>query len=272
MSQITGPGLDLAAFSAVDEADDPQALLRYLDRAKLQPTLQQLRSRMIELLRLPDPARLLDAGCGLGTEAMELARTGHVEVAGIDSSPAMIDAARRRASGTGVPVSFSQADAADLPFPDGHFDACQAQTLLGHVADPVPVVAELVRVTRPGGRIVLLDLDQGSTVLDHPDRATTRVVLQALTDGFANGWVGRQLRRLLLRADTREVTVEVTTMDLHPAFLLQLLTPTVRRLHTHDVVEAALLDRWWDELEHLVEEGLLTASTTWFLAAGTVPG
>lgn len=270
--QITGPGLDLSAFRAVDAADDPQALVRYLDQAKLQSALQALRPRVVEQLRLPRPARLLDAGCGPGTEAMELARTGEVDVVGIDSSLAMIEEARRRASGSGLPVSFSPADAADLPFPDDHFDACQAQTLLGHVADPVPVVAELVRVTRPGGRVVILDLDQGSTLLDHPDRATTRMVLQTLTDGFANGWAGRQLRRLLLAAGTHDVTVEVSTMDLHPAFLFQLLIPIVRRLWTDDIVDRATLDRWWDELEELAEAGLFSASISWFLAAGTVPG
>ena len=272
MPQSTEPGLDLAAFRAVDAAGDPQTLVRYLDQAKLQPTLQALRPRMIEQLRLPRPARLLDAGCGLGTEAMDLARTGEVDVTGIDSSLAMVEEAQRRASSSGLPVSFSQADAADLPFPDDHFDACQAQTLLGHVADPVPVVAELVRVTRPGGRVVILDLDQGSTLLDHPDRATTRIVLQTLTDGFANGWAGRQLRRLLLAAGTHDVAVELTTMDLHPAFLFQLLIPTVRRLRTDDIVDGTSLDRWWNELEELAEAGLFSASTTWFLAAGTVPG
>jgi ubiquinone/menaquinone biosynthesis C-methylase UbiE len=271
MRQFAGPGLDLAAFAAVDAATDQQALLDYLDQAKRQPTLQSLRPRMVEQLRLSRPARVLDAGCGLGGEALELAGTGGVEVVGIDSSQAMIEEARRRASGTALPVSFRQADAADLPFPDDHFDACQAQTLLGHIADPVPVMAELVRVTRPGGRIVVLDLDQGSTVLDHPDRTTTTVVLQALADGFANGWAGRQLRRIMLQAGLQDVAVELTPMDLHPGFLLQMLIPTVRRLLAGGVVDETTLDTWWSELGTLGEAGLFSASIAWFLAAGTVP-
>lgn len=272
MPQITGPGLDLSAFRAVDDAGDPPALVRYLDQAKLQPALQALRPRMIDQLRLTTPARLLDAGCGIGTEAIEMARTAEIDVVGVDSSRAMVEEARRRASRAGLPVTFVRADAADLPFPDHHFDASQAQTLLGHVTDPVSVVAELVRVTRPEGRVVILDLDQGSTLLDHPDRATTRKVLQTLTDGFANGWAGRQLRRLLLQAGMHDVTVELSTMDLHPAFLFQVLIPTVRRLRGYDIVDGATLDRWWSELEELAEAGLFSASITWFLAAGTAPG
>lgn len=100
MPQITEPGLNLAAFRAVDAAGDPQTLVRYLDQAKLQPTLQALWPRMIEQLRLPRPARLLDAGCGLGAEAMELARAGEVDVTGIDSSLAMIEGSRPRHQGS----------------------------------------------------------------------------------------------------------------------------------------------------------------------------
>lgn len=272
MQQFTGPGLDLAAFAAVDAADDPRALLGYLDRAKLQPTLQALRLRMIDLLQLTPPARVLDAGCGLGGEALELAGRGDVEVVGVDSSLAMIEQARARADEAGLPVTVLQADAADLPFPDDHFDACQAQTLLGHVRDPLPVIAELVRVTRPGGRVVLLDLDQGSTVLDHPDRATTAAVLQSFADGFANGWAGRQLRRLLLQAGLADATVEQTPMDLHPGFLSQVLIPAVRRLRAAGTVDDATADRWWAQLQGLAEDGLFSATVTWFLAAGTVPG
>jgi hypothetical protein len=76
----------------------------------------------------------------------------------------------------------------------------------------------------------------------------------------------------VLQAGTHDVTVELSTMDLHPAFLFQLLLPTVRRLRSHDIVDRATLDRWWNELEELAEAGLFSASITWFLAAGTVPG
>jgi ubiquinone/menaquinone biosynthesis C-methylase UbiE len=272
MAQTTGPGLNLADFSAVDTSADPQALVRYLDQAKSQPTLKALWPKLIEQLRLPKPARVLDAGCGLGVEALELARTGDVEVVGVDSSRTMIDEAERRASGTELPVSFQQANAAQLPFPDSSFDACQAQTLLGHVRDPFPVVAELVRVTRPGGRIVILDLDQGSTVLDHPDRAITRTILQALTDSFANGWTGRQLRRLLLQADLQDVAVELTTMQLPAGFLLQLLLPTTRRLQQQAVLADDTFDQWWTQLREMADAGLFTAHITWYLASGTVPG
>jgi ubiquinone/menaquinone biosynthesis C-methylase UbiE len=271
MSQFTGPGLDLSAFAAVDAAAEPHVLLGFLDQVKMLPTLQGLRPRMVELLQLPQPALVLDAGCGLAGEAMELAQIGGIEVVGVDASHVMIEEARRRVLGTGLPVSVQQADTADLPFPDDHFHACQAQTLFAHVADPVPALAELTRVTRPGGRIAVLDIDLGTTVVDHPDATTTAIVLQAYTDGFANGRAGRQFRRLMLQAGLHDVTVELTTMELHPAFLAQQLTPTIRRLRDGDVVAADVLDGWSSRYVQLAEAGLVSASITWFLTAGTVP-
>jgi ubiquinone/menaquinone biosynthesis C-methylase UbiE len=271
VAQTAGEGLDLAAFCDVDASWDPQALVRYMERAKTQQTLKALQPKTIEQLRLPTPARVLDVGCGLGTEALDLAERENVEVIGVDSSQTMIHEAMRRASGTGLPVSFQQADATRLPFPDSHFDACLAQTLLGHVTDPAAVLAELVRVTGQGGRIVVLDLDQGSTVLDHPDQTNTRTILQALADGFSSGWVGRQLRRLLGQARLQDVTVEMTTMELPAGFVTQLLIPVTRRLREQAILDDITTDRWWTQLQELADAQLFTASITWFLAAGTVP-
>ena len=89
MAQTAGEGLDLAAFCDVDASWDPQALVRYMERAKTQQTLKALQPKTIEQLRLPTPARVLDVGCGLGTEALDLAERENVEVIGVDSSHAI---------------------------------------------------------------------------------------------------------------------------------------------------------------------------------------
>jgi ubiquinone/menaquinone biosynthesis C-methylase UbiE len=226
---------------------------------------------MVEQMRLASNARVLDVGCGMGTEAREIALAATVEVVGVDDSRAMIDEAVRRSAGTGLPVSFRVADATRLPFRDAHFDACQALTLLEHVTDPTSVISEMVRVTRPGGRIAVLDLDQGSTLMDHPDRAMTRTILQAWTDGFAGGWNGRRLRRLLRQALLTDVTLDLVATEFSSTFMAQVLTPTTRRLLQDCGVDAARLDRWRAQLQELTESDTFTAVATWFLAAGTIP-
>lgn len=97
--------------------------------------------------------RVLDVACGTGNVALTAARRG-ARVTGLDVTPSMIEAARENAETAGLrDVEWRQGDAADLPFPDDAFDV--TLSCVGHVfAEPPGATArELVRVTRPGGRI-----------------------------------------------------------------------------------------------------------------------
>jgi 2-polyprenyl-3-methyl-5-hydroxy-6-metoxy-1,4-benzoquinol methylase len=99
--------------------------------------------------------RVLDAGCGEGYMARELARRGAAHVTGIDASADQIAAARSvQVPGT----SFDEADVADLPFGPGSFDLVIANHLLNDLPDITVPVSEFARVLRPGGRLVALML------------------------------------------------------------------------------------------------------------------
>src|SRR5207302_1676005 len=106
----------------------------------------------------------------------------------------------RRAGESGLPVEFSLGDAGHLPLANGAFDGCRAERLLMHLRDPAAALAELCRVARPGGRVVVAEVDSGSRVLDAPDRAVTRKILDHYCDSLPNGWIGRQLPRLFRQA------------------------------------------------------------------------
>jgi ubiquinone/menaquinone biosynthesis C-methylase UbiE len=94
----------------------------------------------------------LDAACGTGRHSAYLASLGHT-VIGLDSSAAMLEHAREK-----VPDGeFHEADLYDLPLPDDHFDLVVCALALVHVPDLEPVLAELVRVLRPGGDLVISD-------------------------------------------------------------------------------------------------------------------
>jgi ubiquinone/menaquinone biosynthesis C-methylase UbiE len=83
-----------------------------------------------------------------------------------------------------------------LPFADGTFDVCRAARPPEHLPDPGRVLQEMVRVTRPGGWIVMFDFDWDTLIIDHPDKQTTRAFIQAYSDSIRNGRIGRQLPRL----------------------------------------------------------------------------
>jgi SAM-dependent methyltransferase len=96
------------------------------------------------------PGRALDAACGTGRHARKLADAGH-EVVGVDVSPEMLERAR-----AGLPqATFHEGDLRALDEPDASFDLVVCGLALAHLPDVGAGVAELARVLRPGGRLVV---------------------------------------------------------------------------------------------------------------------
>jgi len=98
----------------------------------------------------------LDAGCGTGFLAFELAARGH-RVTGVDFAPAMLAEARRKAAELAAPVKFEEADAEQLPYPAASFDLVVSRHLLWTLPHPGQAIEEWIRVLRPGGRLVVVD-------------------------------------------------------------------------------------------------------------------
>lgn len=108
----------------------------------------------LERLHLQPGQKVLDVGCGAGQIAIPAARAG-ILVTGVDIAANQIADARARAESEGVEVRFEEGDAEALDFPDASFDA--VVSLIGAMFAPRPnrVSAELLRVCRPGGRVIM---------------------------------------------------------------------------------------------------------------------
>ena len=111
------------------------------------------RRRAADLARVGASSRALDVATGTGDLAIELASRGAF-VTGVDFSPAMLDLARNKAPD----VEFEEGDALALRFADGEFDAATVGFGARNFADLDKGLRELARVTKPGGRVVVLEI------------------------------------------------------------------------------------------------------------------
>ena len=104
---------------------------------------------------------VLDIGCGPGTITLDFATlVSNGRVVGLDAAAGVLDGARALATERGVKnVEFVTGDATALAFADGTFDIVHAHQVLQHVGDPVRVLSEMRRVTKPGGIVAARDAD-----------------------------------------------------------------------------------------------------------------
>jgi 27-O-demethylrifamycin SV methyltransferase len=220
------------------------------DDSSVEVATDRLTDLMISGLAAQPGQRVLDIGCGIGHPARRLVRTSDVHVVGISISHLQVQQANEDAvaAGLGDKATFQFADAMDLPFPDGSFDAAWAFESMWHMPDRGRVLAETARVLRPGGRLVVADVVQrepitpeGQVVIDHI-KANYGVTTLGTVDEYernlaAAGFVDVEIRditdnvirTLLLMADAFE-TVRDKLADLVGAEQADSLIDFVRRL------------------------------------------
>ncbi len=167
-----------------------------------------LKRRVLTRAAITTGEQVLDVGCGTGTLAAAAARAAPgVRVTGLDADPAILVRARRRANHHGLEIEFDEGMSTALPYPDASFDLVVSTLFFHHLADDAKreTATELVRVLRPGGRIVVGDLGRPQDPLM---RAVVRATVQLL-DGVATTAlnVRGELPEVLTRAGVRAVAV-----------------------------------------------------------------
>jgi len=222
-------------------------------------------------------ATVLDVGCGPGTDTIPLAELvgGDGFVHGIDRDESMVAEAGRRAADAAVAgrVEHRTGDAYALPWDDATFHAVRCERLFLHLDRPERATAEMVRVTRPGGRVVLMDTDWGTRSVDTPEIDLERRLARVLAERcMANGYSGRRLWGLMKQADVTDLTVDLVPLHVEDYDLWRLLSRM--ELAFDEAVRAGVMTT--DEVRRLDDSfrekdaaGTFFASTTVMLVAGT---
>lgn len=129
--------------------------------------VRRLRALTVGKALIQPGEHVLDVGCGTGavTIPAKLQVGGKGKAAGIDPAPEMIAVARKKASRAGLEIDFRVGVIESLPFPDGTFDAVISSLMMHHLPDHVRVkgLAEIKRVLKPGGRLLVADLVRSGT-------------------------------------------------------------------------------------------------------------
>ena len=139
-------------YSAIKQRQ--QAAWSSGDYARIGTTLQIVGESLAEAMDLPAGATALDVAAGNGNVTLALARRG-AEVVSTDYVSSLLERGRQRAEAEGLSVAFQAADAEALPFADGAFDAVASTFGVMFAPDQERAAAEMLRVTRPGGRMGL---------------------------------------------------------------------------------------------------------------------
>jgi arsenite methyltransferase len=191
-----------------------EAISRKVEALYLTPDVVAQRCQVLKALELKQGERLLDIGSGPGLLAHDIAASvGPAgRVCGIDISEDMLMMSRRRCADQSW-TEFERADATKLPYPNDSFDAAVSTQVYEYVADVPRALAELHRVVRPGGRVVVVDTDYGSLVIHTENEARMELVLSAWNEHFVHGRLPRILSRQL-----RDAGFAIRHRDVIPMF------------------------------------------------------
>jgi ubiquinone/menaquinone biosynthesis C-methylase UbiE len=176
--------------------------------------LNHIKQRSYALMQIQLGHKLLDLGCGPGTDTIPLAQLVGVngQVVGADYDEAMITEAEQRAEQAGINawVKHKCADAISLPFDTDYFDSCRSERLFQHLPNPAQALSEMTRVTKPGGWVVVADSDWGSLSIDSDETDIERRLARFLAESsLHNGYSGRKLFRLFKHQNLADISFEV---------------------------------------------------------------
>ena len=254
-------------FARVDDQPDPRTWIGVLDRLRSDPLYARYKARVVALLDPAPGGRYLEIGSGTGADAIELAQRCGAEVVGVDCSVAMAEEARTR----GLPEALV-ADAHALPFAADVFDGAWADRTFQHLADPGQALAEMARVVRPGGAVVVADPDYGTQVVNIRDQDLADRVLR-FRAGVGSWRLGHQMPRLFTEAGLAEVRAEAVPIVVADPTALDNalgLRTWAQPAATQGLLDPADVTRWEAALDEAAAGGWFLYAFCVFITTGRV--
>jgi arsenite methyltransferase len=229
------------------------------------------RALVHEALDAQPGERILDAGCGPGFYVAEILERVGAEgsVAGVDASEPMLAVAAKRCEGRGS-VEFHQGDVTALPVGEAEFDRALSVQVLEYVADIPAALGELLRVLKPGGRVVIWDVDWATVSWHSEDPERMRRFLRAWDEHLADPSLPGTLAARMREAGFDDVEMEghvFATTDVDEDSYAGALVPLMAGFVGTDEARD-----WAEEQRELQARGESYFACIQFRFSGTRPG
>lgn len=229
------------------------------------------------MVQLQPGERVLDIGSGPGLQAHEMAEAVGLsgQVCGVDLSESMVQMSRTRCARQSW-VHLQIGDATRLLYPENSFDVAVATQVYEYVVDMTAALADLYRVVRPGGRVLILDTDWDSLVWHTTDRIRMKRVLEAWDAHLARPHLPQTLESRLKRAGFQLQKQSVFPLlnsqcnaDTYSHWLIGFISPFVPGKSGVTKAEARA---WAKELRHLARANSYFFSLNRYIFMAAKPG
>jgi len=265
-----------AGFRDVDTSGDTTAYTRCLDLLSDIPFFKEIKEESFRIIADTKPGRVLDAGCGAGTDLLALASIlpPATRVTGLDASAALLATAAERTSAHRDRCLLIRGDLTRIPCRAGAFSCSRIDRVLQHIPEPERVIRELARVTAPGGTLVAFDNDWDTLSISLTNREMAARLTRFWYDSFASGRVGKDLAELFRDAGCTEIHAEPKTLTIvgislaEKVFDIRMLLSRMTQAGALTPAEATGV---WDELVRRVQEGTFSSGYTGYLVRARKP-
>jgi ubiquinone/menaquinone biosynthesis C-methylase UbiE len=268
MSEVTQP----VTFRVEDSAEqDVQQLITVLDMQAALPGVARMRAWGRSVLDPQPGSFAVDIGSGTGSEVLALAsQVGPSGSAvGVEPNSGLRAEAARRA--TGSTARFVDGTAYSLPFADSTVDIVRCERVWQHLDDPARAAAEIARILRPGGRVLVIDTDWATAIVHPGNPAVVASVRQFWMSRFVNPLSGRLLPGLLTAAGLTVVDRGSQALIQDPDALDGLITMTVATATAAGAITSAERDQLLADLRSGATRGDFHFSVTTFAALAVKP-
>jgi ubiquinone/menaquinone biosynthesis C-methylase UbiE len=264
----------LGDFSCVDTVN-PSDFVARLDAMQSLDSFQIYKQETFDAMDLKPGMWIADVGCGTGDDLSKLARevTPGGGAVGFDRSEAMLAQSRRRHAD--VPsLSFTHATATALGVEANTFDAIRADRVLTHIRQPEDALMEMIRVTRPGGRIVVSEPDMPGCWVASSDYALTGRIMQSIAESCVNPYLARDLFAMFRDAGFRDISFRmrsVTAFDPQSVDKILDFKSVIANMQAQASFSDEEVARWLAEFENRGRTGRFVAGLPIMIVTGTKP-